>query len=274
MKHNKKRNTAFLFECLNRELTKSIIKKQKDKTLVLKNILKEYFQKGKILSEELDCYKSVLESSSMDLYTAEKTLVQCKAKYSTLSEAKIFEEQSKMIKTINTMVGSHLYNTFIPNYKSFATLSQIFGNKASVKKRVLMEKSLLSKMTKDSQEEEKLQPQDSLVIESFIKRFNKKYSDLQAPQRELLNKYISSFSSNGVDFKTYLLEELSRLNKEVENSLQMVEVNSDKDMVESTNQILEDISLFNVNSVTSKDMLKILKIQNLVHEYQYDDNKD
>ena len=32
MKHNKKRNTAFLYECLIRELTKAILKEDKHET--------------------------------------------------------------------------------------------------------------------------------------------------------------------------------------------------------------------------------------------------
>jgi len=42
-KHNKKRNTAFLFETLIRELTKSFISKDASKSAKIKTIFKESF---------------------------------------------------------------------------------------------------------------------------------------------------------------------------------------------------------------------------------------
>ena len=45
MKHNKKRNTAFLYECLVRSLTKSVIRESKKEQQVVKAILKEFFTK-------------------------------------------------------------------------------------------------------------------------------------------------------------------------------------------------------------------------------------
>ena len=63
MKHNKKRNTAFLYECLIRELTKAIIKENKEQQTVVKSILKEFFLTGKPLSEEeLNIYNFLEES--------------------------------------------------------------------------------------------------------------------------------------------------------------------------------------------------------------------
>ena len=52
MKHNKKRNTAFLYECLIRELTKAIIKEDKQKQTKVKGLLREFFAKGKVLAQK------------------------------------------------------------------------------------------------------------------------------------------------------------------------------------------------------------------------------
>ena len=65
MKHNKKRNTAFLYECLIRELTKAIIKEDKGQQSVVKSILREFFSTGKPLRQELNLYSSILESKEM-----------------------------------------------------------------------------------------------------------------------------------------------------------------------------------------------------------------
>ena len=67
MKHNKKRNTAFLYECLIRELTKAILKEDKQKQTKVKGLLREFFTIGKVLAKELDLYKSLIESKELNL---------------------------------------------------------------------------------------------------------------------------------------------------------------------------------------------------------------
>ena len=63
--HNKKRNTAFLYECLIRELTKAIIKENKEQQRVVKSILKEFFLTGKP-SGRIKYLHSLLESKELN----------------------------------------------------------------------------------------------------------------------------------------------------------------------------------------------------------------
>ena len=49
LKHNKKRNTAFLYETLIRGLTKAIVEKNKELKDELVSILKEHFEKNSLL---------------------------------------------------------------------------------------------------------------------------------------------------------------------------------------------------------------------------------
>ena len=58
MKHNKKRNTAFVFESLVKEITVAIMKgdaERKNKTVA---IVKRHFTSDSMLRKHLDCYKS------------------------------------------------------------------------------------------------------------------------------------------------------------------------------------------------------------------------
>jgi hypothetical protein len=267
MKHNKKRNTAFLYECLTRELTKSLIAQDKPQEIQVRKILETYFSKGTPLSHELLCYEALLESHGLDLYTAEKLLFQTKKKHELISRQEIFSAQSNMIKEINKSIGSMVYSSFVPNYKSFATIAQIFGTKAPLQQKVLMEKQILEDMTKDKNEIAQMEAPNSLVIKKFVDRFNDKYKGLREGQRTLLSHYITSFSNNGVDFKVYANRELKRLYEEIESSLQLKEVSSDPQMVESTKKVLESLNTINVSSMGSQEILKVLKIQDLVNEY-------
>ena len=273
-KHNKKRNTAFLFEALIRELTKSIVAKDYEKKRVVVEILKTHFQKGSILAEELQLYKDVLDTSGLDEKTAERLLGRAQHHYGRLNKKKIFEEQSKVIKWVNTEFGSSLYGAFVPNYKSMATLAQIFGEKTPVKTKVLLETKILENLTSSKEEKNQndLKPIDNLVISTFTKSFNNKYESLLPEQKSLLTKYIISTGLNEVDFRVFLSEELKRITKKIEDSFSITEVKDDENMMLSTKRVLEKISNINVSNVSEKDLLKIMKLQSLVKEYESDDN--
>ena len=92
LKHNKKRNTAFLFEVLVRELTKSVIQKRSDYGIKISKIVKEHFGKGTLLKKELEIYKSLQESSGLQPYVAEKLIFEAKSQHSKLDKERLFQE--------------------------------------------------------------------------------------------------------------------------------------------------------------------------------------
>jgi hypothetical protein len=274
VKHNKKRNTAFLYEALVRELTKSVVDKDVARTRKVKAILKEHFRSGMVLFSELNCFNALADKSSLDQYTAEKMVFRAKKEYDQLDQQDIFKEQSAVIKKVNTDLGKEVFNNFVPNYKSYATLAQIFGDKIPVKNRVLMEQKVIETLTSTPEEQEELQPVDNLVVKSFTDRFNDTYTELLPEQKELLNRYIISFNENEADFKLYAGTELKRIHESVESSLSLDEVKEDEQMVENTKQVLQQISEFNVANLGEQEILKILKLQKLVREYEEDANND
>ena len=75
LKHNKKRNTAFLFESLTKELTKAIVNKDEATKQVILSIMKEHFKKGSILAKELDVYKSLYETRGLKKETADSRCI-------------------------------------------------------------------------------------------------------------------------------------------------------------------------------------------------------
>jgi hypothetical protein len=89
--------------------------------------------------------------------------------------------------------------------------------------------------------------------------------DLLSEQKELLNRYILSFSSD-TDMKIYLNDELGRLHSALQEALSTEEINSDNDMTESTNSVIAMIEQFKNTPVDKTLVEKVLKIQNLVHE--------
>lgn len=270
-KHNKKRNTAFLYEALIREMTKAVVSKDKDQKNKIVDILKESFSSNKPLGKELGLYQALLSSSELDPVTAEKLLYQIREAYSQLDSEEIYNAQSHVIKRINKEVGSDVYNNFVPNYKSIATVSQLFGvdsTAVGIKRGVLLEQNVLQTLTSKKVDEKpkELKPIDNIVFKTFSGKFNDVYADnLLSEQKDLLNRYILSFNSD-TDIKIYLNEELGRLHTALKTALKTDEIQSDKNMVESTASVIEMIKEFKNQPVDKNLVEKVLKIQNLVHE--------
>jgi len=271
-KHNKKRNTGFIFEALIRELTKSVLSKNVRKASTIRAIIKESFAKGKALRKELDCYKALAEADNLDGYTAEKLVYQTKAEHARINHKQLFIEQSKVIRRINKDVSTDVFSTFVPNYKALATISQIFSDQTPIKKKVLMEKAVLENITQEVNErvEKELKPIDDLVVKTFTNNYNDQYSGLLPEQKGLLNRHILAIRDGGADFKVYLNSELTRLHGEVKDSLVMEDVKSDKQMVENTKSVLRIIESFSVSDFSQADLKTVLKIQKLAHEYKKD----
>ena len=58
MKHNKRRNTAFVYEALVRELTKHTIQKNEEKKRAVLDVIKETFKKNSLLKQEKSTLKT------------------------------------------------------------------------------------------------------------------------------------------------------------------------------------------------------------------------
>lgn len=274
LKHNKKRNTAFLFESLVKEATKCIIKKNDTRRTQIVSIIKEHFKRGTILAKELELYQTVVEiedESGCTKEIAEKTLQEAKRQYDKLDKQQIFQEQSYLIKKINRMLSKDVFANFVPNYKSLATVYQIFNHELSVKGRMLLESELVDRVTQGARIVNDKVPGDALLFKTFVEKFNDKYSDtLFEEQKDLLKNFVSSFSDNGVGLKIFLNEELSRLKEKLKEAKQLSEIETNPGMLEKTERVLQLVEAFREESINEKTVEKVLKIQNLVREIQND----
>ena len=203
---------------------------------------------------------------------AEKLIYEIRQEHSKLNEKKLFSEQSILIKKINSLLSKSVFSNFVPNYKSLATVYQIFNQETPVKKRVLLEHALIKKMSnKITDSELKIKPINSLVYKSFVSRFNSEYSStLISEQKELLSKYISSFVDNGIELKMFLNEEISRLKDSIKESLSLEDIKQDTEMVSKTKKILETLDNFRKDRIDKNLIMKVLKIQNLAKEIEND----
>ncbi len=270
MKHNKKRNTAFIYETLTRELTKAIVGSDKKRKQHIISIIKEHFHPASILKQELILYRTLLETTNLHPQVAERLLHETKFAYSKIDSSEVFDAQSRIIAAMNKKLGQDVWSTFVPNFKSLASVNGIFNNKTSPKKKVLFEQAAIDHMSAKAPlaTTDTLQPIDNLTYHSFIKKFNNKYGDLLQEQKDLLNRFITSFADEGLELRVYLNEELSRLKNEIgvakEETVEPLIVQK----LEGVEAYLEE---FRKRQFTDTDLNKVLKTQELVQELTVND---
>lgn len=265
-RHNKKRNTAFIYESLVREIVKQSVAKDEKKRNVAIGILKESFSKNTELRKELDLYKTLLENNNLKEKVAEKILVETKNQHNLIDQDKLFKEQSIAISKINKNLSKSVFNNFVPNYKFLATISQVFGVSGSPKTRVLLETQVVETLMSKPETQKQMSKVPSLVVKSFIKRFNETYSPLLENQKQLLSNYISSFADNGLEFNFYLNEEIERLKKVIDDGLKIDEAREDKSIREKMTHVKEMLEETSKVPVTSETLYKVMQIQALAEE--------
>jgi hypothetical protein len=268
-KHNKKRNTAFLYEALIREIVKQTLKKDVVMRNKIINTLKESFSPKKELGKELLLFKTLLETRGVSIRIGEKLIQETKKEYKKLDEKKVFSEQSTLIKKINKEISRNVFSNFVPNYKDIANLSQMFGEDVGVKHRVVLEERVLSVVSSDLPKEIKNDKINNLVVNKFIGRYNNHYKkELIESQKQLLNKYILSFLDNGVDFQLYLNEEIHRLKKTVQSAYDLEELKNDKTMFEKMKKVYNILETCSQKPIDKEMIENVLKVQLLATEVE------
>jgi len=267
-RHNKKRNTAFIYEALVRELTKCVVAKDEKRKTTIVALVKEHFAKGTPLRQELDLYKALYETEDLESHMCEKLIYEVKRSHGALDKEEIFKEQTALINKINKMLSKNVFGNFVPNYKNLATIAQILNPDVSVKHRVLLENTLAQTLSAPAEnKKEPMSPMDNLIYKTFVEKFNEQYNGkLLEGQEKLLSKYIASFHDDGLELKIFLNEELARLKEVLHSSLKDKEIIKDTTLYENTRKVLSVLDNYREAQINVGMIQQVLKIQSLVEE--------
>jgi hypothetical protein len=251
-KHNKKQNTAILYECLIKELAVATINSDKAGITSVLGTIKEFFSPGSPLRSELDLYKNLAVSSSPEI--AAKLLQEMKVSYESLNKEVITEQQKKLVKKMGeTRRG--IFSHFIPNYRTLASIYQIFRKTVKPHERLILEGMICEEISKPKvAESAPSKPLSSLVYRKYVENFNAEYKELLTEQKELLRNYILG----GTEFTVFLNEEIGRLRTVLTEG----ELKNDS----RSGQVVEMLNQFKESLPTKEMVERVLKIQELANE--------
>jgi hypothetical protein len=260
--HNKKRNTAFIYETLIMEFSKASINKQEERKQNILSILKEFFSKDKILKKDLEIYKSFEDTESLGTDLLAKVLHEAKDQFTFLNREAIFENQTSLINKVNKTLSHSVWSNFVPNYKKLATINQALSRTLNPKKQVLIEKKLISMLSESTVENKPFPNVNNLAVKTFIEKFNEQYGEkLNEQQKKLLGHYIMS-ADDDTEFKLFFHEEIGRL----KNTIKQKIFKSDATLSDKLTKIYEKIDNYNNRKIDRGLLTEVIKIQSLVGE--------
>mgnify|MGYP003115885982 CR=1 FL=1 len=262
MKHNKKRNTAFLYEVLIKELSKASMHGIQEKKNKVLDLLKKFFSKGTPLREELEIYASFTNIQGQSANTIEKIISEARSQAEKLNYSDVDKTKTRLINLINKDLGPQSWENFIKNYKHMATVNQVVFSKSSPKKQIFLQEKLVKLMTEGSAGKKQFPSINKLTLKTFLEKFNDQYGKtLNENQKKLLNKYITSYDDEGLELKAFLYEEIDRIRGVIEESVRRKNEKQPKFKL-----ILEKIQDYSKRKIDRKMISEIIKIQSLVEE--------
>jgi hypothetical protein len=280
IKHSKVKNTGVLFELLVRQITLEVL--NGDKTENAKNIVREFFASGTELNKELRLYDLLLKEKYNSESKAEMFVDTVSQAHSKLNEVKLSKEKYNLIKQINEKFELEQFlSSPITNYKVLASIYKVFESKKSENydikdvfnsKVTLIENIIARTSTKTNKIEdnkliESYKQQDKdlrlLTYKILVETFNKKYTNLDANQKNLLKEYINNIS-NTSKFKDYLSVELPKIVSELKSIKTKIQDKVTTIKLSETISILEKMKMG--KSITDGQVSSIMLSYELIKE--------
>lgn len=218
VKHSKFKNTAILFELLVKQITHEVLSNSKKN--ISESIIKEFFNSKKELAKELKLYNQLVKEKYNKVDDAKLFLEQIIEERKKLDENKLNREKYNLIKSIKENYDLPKFlSSNLQNYKLLASVYKIFetklkGRKVEIREYIdannlILEHITSSRISNKKQEAIyetfKQQSEDLrlLTYKLLVENFNKKYSNLDEAQKELLREFINNVSNTST-FSAYI----------------------------------------------------------------------
>jgi hypothetical protein len=274
VKHSKFKNTAILFELLVKQITQEVLASSKKN--VSESIIKEFFNSKKELAKELKLYNQIVKEKYTSVDDAKLFLEEIVEERKKIDENKLNKEKYNLIKTIKESYDLDKFlSSNLQNYKVLASIYKVFESKTQGRKveirdfinsnNTILEHITDTKISPKTQdklyEEFKKQSEDLrlLTYKLLIENFNKKYSNLDETQKNLLREFINNVSNTST-FPKFIEEET----KKALTAL----ISESKDITDKVTKIKisEMIKLFKSNKFLKENQDKQVSVLMLTYE--------
>lgn len=280
IKHSKFKNTGVLFELLVRQITLEVL--NGDKTENAKNIVREFFGPSTELNKELRLYDILLKEKYSSETKADRLVETVCDAHTNLNQLKLSKEKFNLIKEVsakfdieqflsspitNYKVLASIYKVFESKRENSYDIKDIFNSKITLIENITSKPSQQAKPTEDKKLIETYIQQDKdlrlLTYKILVETFNKKYTNLNDSQKNLLKEYINNIT-NTTKFKDYVGIELPKIVAELKSIKSKVEDKVTTIKLSETISVLEKMKMG--KSVTDGQVSSIMLSYELIKE--------
>lgn len=211
--HNKKRNTALLYEFLIRTISSALVENDKRKSSVALKILRRYFKPGTQLYKEFRIFNALIKTTVSSDSVATSILKEARTAIEALDYETLDKEKSLLIRNINHVIkDENFYDQPVAEYRLYASIQTLFnewrkpaGSTDIVSlanyENQLREWLITEKKKEDHTLIDETPGTTRLLMKVMMKKLNEKYSSsLNDDQREIIKAY--AFSTANEDQTT------------------------------------------------------------------------
>jgi hypothetical protein len=280
IKHSKFKNTGVLFELLVRQITLEVL--NGDKTENAKNIVREFFAPNTELNKELRLYDILLKEKYSSETKADRLVETVCDAHTKLNQLKLSKEKFNLIKEVsakfdieqflsspitNYKVLASIYKVFESKRENSYDIKDIFNSKITLIENITSKPSQLAKPTEDKKLIETYKQQDKdlrlLTYKILVETFNKKYTNLDDSQKNLLKEYINNIT-NTTKFKDYVGTQLPKIVAELKSIKSKVDDKVTTIKLSETISVLEKMKMG--KSVSDGQVSSIMLSYELIKE--------
>lgn len=274
LKHSKFKNTGVLFELLVRQVASDTLNNNDSKAIPM---IKKYFAKSTELAKELNLYQTLVKEKFTKEDKANHLIDAVVAAKTQLNQSILNRQKYNLIKEIKAnYVLEDFFKTKVNNYKTLAAIYKIFeftvadSPVEAVNNRYTLIEHITRKEVKKQTELNEMSAfvkQDKevrlLSYKILVDKFNEKYSNLNEGQKSILRQYINSVSE-GTELKTFISEEVSKLQKSLKTLSTKVEDKVVKIKLSEVANLLKEIAT--AKTIKDNHILSLLRYHELVKE--------
>ena len=275
-KHSKIRNTGILFELLTRQITVDVL--NNDKKGSAANILKEFFNKNTQLGKEYELYRVLTVENYKSETKANHLVDAVLTARLKLNDGSLKREKYNLIKEVRSHYDiNDFFMARIPNYKVNASIFKLFSVKEAMNPQTETESrfTIVENITRKNLSTKK---KENVMVEGYkkqekdlrllaygilIEKFNKKYSNLSANQRNLLKEYINNISNTN-SLKEFIESETIKVKKQLQSHLPRVTDKVTK--IKLKEAINQAETLMKGRIVEDKQVVTLMRYYQLVKE--------
>jgi hypothetical protein len=276
--HNKKRNTALLYEFLVRAISSALVEGDKKKSSTALKVLRKHFKPGTQLYKEFRLFNALVKTTVSSDGVVNAIFQEARAAAANIDLAALDKEKSLLIRSINHGLNDeNFYDQPVSEYRLYATVQTLLNEwrkpqgVADIASLAKYEDQLRNWLLSEKKQTEHALMEETpgttrLIMKVMMKKLNEKYSSaLNEDQKDIIRAYaFSTANEDKVTIKRKLEEVKSGLLESIDRYA--LQKKDDAFVVNKLREAKAKIALETLEEVNDSVVSRFMLYSNLRHE--------